>query len=137
MSITVARGHRLARAASRLIGTPFRLHGRDPRHGIDCVGLVVWCLREIGENPSVPVGYRLRNSDIATWLPCAESSNLASIVGPIDVGDIILVRTGPGQDHLVIAEGPNVAIHAHAGLRRVVRQPMQFGCDARAHWRLR
>ncbi len=35
----------LAAAALNLIGTPFRLHGRDPATGLDCVGLVAEAMR--------------------------------------------------------------------------------------------
>jgi hypothetical protein len=31
-----------------LLGTPFRLHGRSPDIGLDCVGVVAACLFEAG-----------------------------------------------------------------------------------------
>ena len=35
-----ATGEALATAAEQLIGIPFRLHGRNPETGLDCVGVV-------------------------------------------------------------------------------------------------
>ena len=38
----------LAIAAGELVGSPFRLQGRDPAHGLDCIGLVLVSLARIG-----------------------------------------------------------------------------------------
>lgn len=105
----------LAEAAIRLVGTPFRLHGRNPATGLDCVGLVAEALRQTGTRPYAPEGYRLRNLSIARWLAHAPASGLT----PVDEdGDVILARVHPLQPHLAILV-PGGFVHAHAGLRRV------------------
>lgn len=129
-------GHCLATAAAHFIGIPFRLHGRDPDRGLDCIGLVYASLIRIGRKPTPPEGYRLRNSDPSRWFQFAEKSGLRPAVGTIVRGDVVLIEPGPGQQHLVIAERCGVAIHAHAGLRRVVRQSFVFPNMPSAHWRL-
>lgn len=136
MNQATCEGRRLARAAAALIGTPFRLHGRDPARGLDCVGLVYASLVAIGRRPIAPQGYRLRNSDPRRWLAIAPLSGLEAANGSPDVGDTILISPSPGQHHLMIVDSPQSAIHAHAGLRRVVRQPMTFDQHILAHWRL-
>ncbi len=127
---------RLVKAATELIGTRFRLHGRDPARGLDCVGLVVASLEAIGCSPKAPDGYKLRNVDPARFLEYAAISGLALASGSKERGDIVMIRPGPCQQHLIIAECEGFGIHAHAGLRRVVRQPMSFPDQPIAHWRL-
>lgn len=132
-------GAALAAAAAQLIGSPFRLHGRDPATGLDCVGLVVAALTAIGARPLAPTGYSLRNLSIDQWLHFAARSGLAPSPGPIRTGDVLLISFNHCQHHLAIAAeiaagGANV-IHAHAGLRQVVRQPLEPAWQIHAKWR--
>jgi len=129
-------GERLAHAAEQFVGAPFRLHGRDPRTGLDCVGLVYASLLAIGFKPRAPEGYALRNADPRRWFAHAGLSGLTSTHGTVRPGDVFLTSPSPGQFHLAISSGRATAIHAHAGLRRVVRQPMTLTPVASGHWRL-
>jgi cell wall-associated NlpC family hydrolase len=123
-------------AAESLIGTHFRLHGRDPASGLDCIGLVFASLVAMGRTPAAPQGYALRNLSITRWLGHARLSGLEPADGPVRRGDVLLVQPSPVQHHLLIACGPAEVVHAHAGLRRVVRQPIAPGTIIAAHWRL-
>ncbi|RDE05036.1 peptidoglycan endopeptidase [Sphingomonas aracearum] len=99
------------------IGARFRLHGRDPEQGLDCVGLAGWAL-EIG---SLPTGYGLRGGtreSVEERLRAAELGAVAELRG----GDLVLAAAGPGQWHLAIAV-PGGWVHADAGLRCVVERP--------------
>lgn len=129
-------GAALARAAEKLIGVHFRPHGRDPTSGLDCVGLVHASLAAIGRRPVAPIGYALRNWSIERWLGCAAASGFAPVQGPIERGDVLLMQISSVQHHLMIAASANSVIHAHAGLRRVVSQPLAGEADLVAHWRL-
>ncbi len=129
-------GERLANAAAQMIGVRFRLYGRDPRTGLDCVGLVAACLAAIGYAPTIPRGYRLRNTAIDQWLGLAELSALHRAIGKQQTGDVILTTPGPAQNHLLIVEAPGTVIHAHAGLGRVVRQSLDAATTPLAQWRL-
>ena len=44
-------GAAIAAAARALVGVPFRLQGRDPVLGLDCVGLVGAAMRAAGYAP--------------------------------------------------------------------------------------
>ncbi|TAD75874.1 MAG: hypothetical protein EAY70_10260 [Sphingomonadales bacterium] len=131
-----APGTALAEAALGLVGCPFRLHGRDPANGLDCVGLVCVALAATGKHAAVPRGYGLRNLGVDQWLPLAEQSGLLAAAGPIRPGDILLIALGFAQHHLVIASGAANVIHAHAGLRRVVCQPRDPAWQVSAAWRI-
>lgn len=129
-------GARLGVAAREFLGTPFKLHGRDPQTGIDCIGLVLVSLKRIGFCAENPVGYALRNRTIVKWLGCAERAGLMRVDDAIAPGDVLLVSPGPHQHHLLIAQGLGSAIHAHAGLRRVVEEPLAPRPMPLAKWRL-
>jgi cell wall-associated NlpC family hydrolase len=128
-------GTALAQAAANLIGCQFRLHGRDPVTGLDCVGLVVAALAAIGVRPSAPTGYGLRNLAVEHWLHHAAGSGLTPAPGPERRGDVLLIALGACQHHMAIAADNGFVIHAHAGLRRVVRQPHDPAWQLCAKWR--
>jgi cell wall-associated NlpC family hydrolase len=118
-------GVELAEAAEQLVGTAYRLHGRDPATGLDCAGLLAAAMVLAGRPVTLPSGYGLRLSDLARWLPDPASCGLAQAAPPVRPGDVALFQPGPGQYHLAIAASDGASwIHAHAGLRRVVREPV-------------
>lgn len=118
-------------AALSLIGTPFRLHGREPGTGLDCVGLVAAAYRSAGlAVEGVPERYRLSGPapDVAAaWLA---EGGAVPVAGAVAAGDIALADLGTGgrrQLHLLLLGPTGAAVHAHAGLRRVVWSPEVAG----------
>jgi len=121
-----AAGERAAAAALSAVGARFRLHGRAVETGLDCVGLVAVALRAGGCGVAVPTGYALRGGDparVTAWLD-------AVLVRCDDaaVGDVVVLRAGPGQLHFAVRCDGGV-VHADAGLRRVVMRPGAGGYD--------
>lgn len=125
------RGAELANAALALVGTPFRLHGRDPRCGLDCVGVLAAAL-----DAPLPNGYPLRARRVPDLSGLLAKLGLADTAGPIESGDVLMLRPGPCQFHLVIAVPGDRVVHAHAGLRKVVRGPLPGDWPIARHWRL-
>lgn len=136
----LSAGVALATAAHDLIGTPYRLHGRDPATGLDCIGLFVAAMAAIGRKPHITTHYGLRNTDFSRAAPVAGKAGLKEVSGPVKSGDVLMYRLSPVQAHVMIAGLSGVLIHAHAGLRRVVAMPMagEGGLPGRLlhHWRL-
>lgn len=126
-----------AAAAESLIGTPFRLHGRDPRTGLDCVGLVAEALRRVGAPVPVVPHYAIRQSDFAKQLEGVAAAGFQPAAGPIRAGDLLMLKPGPAQRHLAVAGPVGGLVHAHAGLGRAVRTPPPCPWPIVAHWRLR
>jgi len=108
-------------AARAAVGAPFRLHGRDPSYGLDCVGLAAQALAAGGFDGPVPEGYALRGGEAGTIAAMIAASGLA-IVADTRAGDLMLCASGPGQLHLAIDSGAGF-IHADAMLRRVIERP--------------
>lgn len=129
-------GERIAQHALDLVGTRFRLHGRDPASGLDCVGLALSCLAEAGRPLAFPAHYGLRNTDISALLALSERVDGIHGAPPYRPGDILLTRPGPAQHHLLVALGPASFVHAHASLRRVVETPFPSPWPILRHWRL-
>jgi murein DD-endopeptidase / murein LD-carboxypeptidase len=108
---------RLDRARA-LIGTPFRLHGRDPETGLDCVGLIA----HVAGQCAPPTGYAMRGGSRESWTALLDRFARQRRHSAIKAGDILLLEAGPAQFHLGIFTGDGL-IHADAGLRRVVETP--------------
>lgn len=128
-------GARIAARALGLVGVPFRLHGRSPETGLDCVGLVADVLQSVGFDLPIPVGYELRgqfedeadhffNTARFEALKCHE-------VGAL--GDCCTVRIAPRQLHFIIIVSGGF-VHAHAGLRRVVLTPGPVAWPVIGRW---
>lgn len=126
----------LAAAASALVGVPFRLHGRNPERGLDCVGVLAFCLESIGRHPRLPLHYRLRRTCMCEFAQAATEVGLTPADGTIASGDVLVVRPGPAQFHAGIIGLGGSLIHAHAGLRRVVSNPAPLPWPVEHHWRL-
>lgn len=128
--------HPLARAASGFIGVPFRLRGRDPRRGLDCLGLVAASLEALGRPVPVLGLYTLRQREIGGLLALARRSGLRPADGAVRPGDVLLFDLQAAQFHAGIQDGGGAIIHAHAGLRRVVRGPAPAEARIVRRWRL-
>ena len=129
-------GAALAEAAASLVGTPFRLHGRDPVQGLDCIGLLAAAMAAIDRPLRLPTGYPMRLADLGAWLPGPESCGFSLAEPPFLPGDAILLRPGPAQFHLAIAAPDLGWVHAHAGLRLVVHDAALPSGPILHHWRL-
>jgi hypothetical protein len=129
-------GRALAEAAEALVGARFRLHGRDFETGLDCVGVLEAALRAIGRPAALPTGYALRARRLPELGPILADCGLGAARGPAEPGDVVMLRPGPCQHHLVIAARNGGFVHAHAGLRRVVLASGPLADPIVHRWRL-
>ena len=127
--LSISDRRRIRSGGTVLLGVPFRLHGRDPETGLDCVG---W-------SPTRCAGRAARGS-LAT--NCAIATSLAGPLwqtrGPsprpaLAPGDLVYRPTG--RPSTTLSVGHNGFIQAHAGLDRVViRPPLPWPIERQ--WRL-
>lgn len=117
-------------AARKRVGTRFRHAARGP-HGLDCIGLVVVCLRECGMEPrdrldygSAPDGHSLRD---------ALNAHFGAPVSDWQAGDIALFRWGreperTPENHVgILFDHPNgglAVVHSLLQNRRVIEHTL-------------
>ncbi|MBB4860043.1 cell wall-associated NlpC family hydrolase [Novosphingobium chloroacetimidivorans] len=128
-------GTEFAKAAEALAGTRFRLHGRDPATGLDCLGLVVAALAATGRSVALPRPFGLRRLGLAAADEVAASLGLAVVTGETIAGDVLLAQCSPIQPHLAVALASGRIVHAHAGLGRVVVGSGDPTWTIARHWR--
>lgn len=126
MILHTSRSRIVACEARRLCGTRYRLHGRSPEHGIDCIGLCSLSLAAAGIYCEAPNGYALRGGNLEQVKQFMADTGLTCVGGNEDLsprqwreGDIILTRPAPLQLHLLVGLADGI-VHAHAGLHKVV-----------------
>jgi murein DD-endopeptidase / murein LD-carboxypeptidase len=101
-----------------LLGVPFRLHGRDVFTGLDCVGVAALCFGV----RDVPRGYSVRTADGAGVSALIDAAGLRRVTRTAQAGDLVLLKSGPTQCHLVVMTEAGF-VHADAGIGRVVEVP--------------
>ncbi len=101
------------------LGIPFRLGGRDPATGIDCIGLVALVFGKVG---NAPKGYAMRGASLARWAGELDRNFLRRTDDAMQSGDIALLETGPSTWHVGVWSG-NALIHADVRRGRVVETP--------------
>ena len=107
----------IVRTARRLLGVPYRHHGRDMR-GVDCLGVLIWTARELGldapeydytRNPSASRMRRLLDEHMQR-IPLAEALR----------GDVLHAAYRAMPQHLLILTETDRVLHADSHAGRVV-----------------
>ena len=129
-------GLALALAAESFLGASFRLHGREPLPGFDCVGLVLFAMAEIGRPVHLAISYGLRNLEPERFYRLPELAGFIETDDPPEAGDVLLLDGGPAQLHVAVVSLSDGIVHAHAGLRRVVHTPFPLPWPVVGQWRL-
>ncbi len=116
-------GQKIVEAARSCVGAPFRLQGREPATGLDCIGLVLFAARAIGFTCYADAHYCLTENP--TRLDDALLASALTPLGFTDIaaGDVLRFIAGGTPLHLGIATGVGV-IHADVRFRRVVEHDL-------------
>lgn len=107
----------LINAARNYLGTPYRHQGRDKR-GLDCAGLIVVTLQDLGVAVADVQGYTM-NPHRGRLQKIIESNTCISMVDVPESGDILLIRFKTEPQHLAFKTDLGI-IHATADLGMVV-----------------
>lgn len=117
--------------ARQCLGAGFRLHGRDPASGLDCVGLIAFALDRAADAPR---GYAMRGGEAAGFAAMLDAAAMTRVAGAALAGDVLLMQPGPAQFHLALWTGSGI-IHADARMRRVVEMPGKPPWRVIGRWR--
>jgi murein DD-endopeptidase / murein LD-carboxypeptidase len=115
-----SRAAAIVAAVRGCVGTRFRVQGRLPGVGLDCLGVVQVAARAAGAELPDADGYDLRGGGmLALDAALAAAMRRVAVACP---GDVLLVAPGARLRHLGVVTDLGI-VHAHAGLRRVVEGP--------------
>lgn len=124
----------LVRSARECIGSRFRLQGRDPQWGLDCVGLVIWSAQQAGVILQDQFDYSLHDDPqrLDNALNQTLLENIVFIEDDVRLhaGDIVRFVAGGTSMHLGIVT-PKTLIHADARLRRIVEHRLDADWSSR------
>ncbi len=109
---------RVVDAARACLGTPFYHQGRVAGIGLDCIGLVIHAVKQVGvvveDQPDYgrePQGQKLH---------AALMNHGFEIADDIIAGDILLFRFNGEPQHVGLAVSPDAMVHSYAPIGRVV-----------------
>jgi hypothetical protein len=126
----------IAKSALNQIGVPFYTHGRLAGERLDCVGLVAYCMNQIGCNIDFPQDYQLRGNHFLRMRRFFQQPPFVAVDdGQFLDGDIIAAQINLRQLHFLIRADEGW-VHAHAGLRKVVFTPDPIAWSIIGHWRV-
>ena len=126
----------IAERAQEAIGLHFRLHGRSIGTGLDCVGLIAHAIKPIIMDIEIPRNYSLRFDDINIPIAFFEAHNFERIDSEQGflTGDIAIIAPAAQQLHFIIIAQDGY-IHAHSGLRKIVKTNFPILSPVKAAWR--
>jgi len=122
------------------VGTPFSKHGREPRKGLDCAGVVICGIREAGLD-CTDYPYILNSQpDLFDLILKWAQENLEEGDRPLQRGDVLAMRWSHMPNHMAVYVGNNTIVHAIPGKERGVKATlMDYSVEDRIKsiWRLR
>jgi len=128
------RGKTVAARARGLVGVRFRPQGRDPRLGLDCVGVAAVSAELPIER--VRRDYALRGQRLAEVEHELCDLGLQPVTADQgEAGDVLVLEAGPAQLHIAILTEAGF-VHADAGLGLVVERPLPLPWPVLGTWRL-
>ena len=104
--------------ARRWLGTPWKLYGRTPLEGLDCVGFIACLGRAMGYYIPEPIldgeepYYQTGKADKALYLKYANIWGKESKSGEPEIGDILLFH--PTQAGWASIDAPSLGIYHNA-----------------------
>lgn len=111
----------ISAAAKKMLDVPFVHQGRDRSRGVDCVGLIVCALEELGI-PYVDLKGYGRTPHAGKLMATIDSQpNMRKVPVPVS-GGVLLFRIKRDPQHVAVFDGENL-IHSYSTIGRVVVQP--------------
>ncbi len=120
------KGEFIAASARSWIGVRWRHQGRSFDHGVDCIGLCLKVYEQAGYVFEDQADYARRNHGLALRSALQKHMELVA-ANMLQSGDLAYFNEGGGAVHVGLisrTEKQLSLIHAYAGRRKVVAQPL-------------
>jgi murein DD-endopeptidase / murein LD-carboxypeptidase len=111
--------HNFVAAARACVGVRFRLQGRDPASGLDCIGLVIWSARQCGLALPDAQDYVLTDNPMRLDVALRAAPILPVDPASLVAGDLVRLLSNGQPLHLAIC-GEGTLIHSDMRCRKVV-----------------
>ena len=112
----------IVEAARKYLGVKFRHQGRSMATGVDCAGLVICTLRDIGMTPVDTTDYNM-TPDPVQMLSIIVQSAVEIPINDMMPGDVLWMRFATEPQHVAIAT-ENGIIHSYSNRGRVVEHAL-------------
>lgn len=130
-------GHIIVAAARSYLGVPFA-HACSSREGVDCAGLLLAVLNDLGWTDWQPASYGRHIQPSALYAALNRFCDRVDLDAPIAIyntegaalmqaGDLLLFAVGGQPQHLAISNGEGGMIHCHEGAGCVVEHGIDAG----------
>lgn len=116
------------------LGSRWVHQGRDPQHGVDCAGLVVWAAKECGANIEDRLDYQ-RRPEAHVLLGVLRRHCDSLPLSAREPGDLLVFQYADNPQHLAVLTSDTPPTICHSALRpgRVI----ETGFDEQMQARLR
>lgn len=122
-----ARSHDIVRAAKSYVGSPYRHMGRSRVRGLDCAGLPILVLHDLGINSFETHNYSRRPNVQEYDREMARAGCRKIPFADLASGDLVRLTSPSWPVHCAVYEvderGRGWIIHAYAPARQVRRDP--------------
>ena len=118
----------IVKMAREWIGTPFHHQGRVKGVGVDCIGLIVGCVQELGYPVIDSDGYGREPAHGILQKALSDQLELSS---ELKHGDIILFRFVKEPQHVAIYTKDNTIIHAYSKVKKCIEHRLDASWSKR------
>ena len=112
----------IVEAARKYLGVKFRHQGRSRATGVDCAGLVICTLRDIGMTPADSTDYNM-TPDPVQMLSVIVQNAVEIPVADMMPGDVLWMRFATEPQHVAIVT-ENGIIHSYSNRGKVVEHAL-------------
>lgn len=129
----------IAKIAKSYVGTPFRHQGRLPGVGLDCVGVPICAMREIGIEVDEPDHYSM-DPDSSVLIGCIREVADEIPASDIEPGDMLVFWWSKPDmpKHVAIYVGRGMMVHSYRSYRKTAMDHVDaMRKNIHSAWRLR
>lgn len=120
--------------AHELIDVPYKHQGRNPQHGLDCVGFIFQCYPTKAAKITMPPNYGMSPKPRVLLGVLNEHCDR---VEDLQIGDLIVMTPRRQPQHLALYVGDDTIIHSYSTLGGVRKHKMAGNFSIYGYYRFK